>query len=236
MDAEAAAFFKRMVDDAAAIATSGRWDAVNVRLKFLAQNPGSGNGWWVQVFIGLCDRTFSEYLALKHAFADKERGDVALLAWRARNLFELSVWATYCARSRENARRLYEDAGRDVRGVFDAFIKWGTKTAQGTDWLIPIEKAVDDRAQEALSAGIESLEGRFKEVRDAAEECGIESTLTNKMLSKFAHPTAMRILAGVDEAREALQRETFYSDGCLFFLGAFHALEGQLVSQSKANA
>jgi hypothetical protein len=89
------------------------------------------------------------------------------------------------------------------------------------------------------AAGIESLEGRFKEVRDAAEECGIEFTLTNKMLSKFAHPTALRILEGVDEEREALQREMFYSKGCLFFLGAFHALEGQLVShapESKANA
>jgi hypothetical protein len=48
------------------------------------------------------------------------------------------------------------------------------------------------------------------------------------MLSKFAHPTAMRILAQHDEKREALQRDCFFSQGCLFFTGAFHAIEGQL--------
>jgi hypothetical protein len=48
------------------------------------------------------------------------------------------------------------------------------------------------------------------------------------MLSKFAHPTAMRILAPPDEKREALQRDRVFSQGCLFFTGAFHALEGQL--------
>lgn len=241
MDADAAAFFKRMVNEAAAIATSGRWDAVNARIKFLAQNPGSGNGWWWQLFAGLCNQTFSEYLALKDAYQDRKNGDVALLAWRSRNLLELSVWATYCAKSRENARRLYEDAGRDTREVFEALIAWGTKTAQGTDWLTPIKNAKQDLAQRALSDGTESPDGRYKEVRGAAKECGIgeQFSVSYKMLSKFAHPTAIQILAAPDEARETLQREVFYSNGCLFFLGAFNALEGQLLSQdreSKANA
>ncbi len=49
------------------------------------------------------------------------------------------------------------------------------------------------------------------------------------MLSKFAHPTAMRILAPPDERTEALQRDYFFSQGCLFFTGTFSALEGQLL-------
>jgi hypothetical protein len=102
--------FTRVANDAATIATSERWDAVKARIKFLSQNPGSSNGWLVQLFAGLFCQTFSEYLALKRAYQTKESGDAGLLAWRARNLLELSVWATYCGKSRENARRLYQQA------------------------------------------------------------------------------------------------------------------------------
>ncbi len=153
------------------------------------------------------------------------------MAWRARNLLELSVWSIYCAKSRENARRVYEDAGRDVRGIFDAFMKWGAVTVQTADWLDPIATAQTDLSQRARALdGIASLDGPYKPVSDAAKECGIGEhfSLSYKMLSKFAHPTAMRILASPDEKREALQRDCFFSNGCLFFTGAFNALEPQL--------
>src|SRR5258708_29492264 len=68
-------------------------------------------------------------------------GHMRPVAWRARNLLELSVWSTYSAKNGDNARRVYEDAGRDVRGVYDAFIKWGTATAQAADWLDPLATA-----------------------------------------------------------------------------------------------
>src|SRR5580693_5298044 len=108
----------RLVDDASGIASSDRWAAVNARLEALAAYPGVDNAWWVQLFGALCSHNFSEYSLLKKAYENRQRDDVPLLAWRARNLLELSVWSTYCAKSRENARRVYEDAGRDVRGVF----------------------------------------------------------------------------------------------------------------------
>lgn len=69
---------------------------------------------------------------------------------RARNLLELSVWSLYCAKDRTHARRLYEDAGRDVLGIYSAFEKWGTATvlssraaADGTTSLDG--EAVDER-------------------------------------------------------------------------------------------
>ena len=223
--------FSLFVNDAAGIAASGRWAAVNVRIEALAANPGSDNAWWVQIFASLCSQSFGEYLSLKRAYENKQNDDAALLAWRSRNLLELSVWSTYCAKNRDNARRVYEDAGRDVRGVYDAFIKWGTATAQAADWLDPVATAKQDLCERArLLDGITSLDGPYKRVSDAAKECGIGEhfSLSYKMLSKFAHPTAMRILAPPDEKREALQRDWFFSQGCLFFTGAFHALEGQL--------
>jgi hypothetical protein len=184
--------FARLANDAAQIETSGRWHAVKARVKILAQDPGSGNGWLVQLFGGLCCQTFSEYLGLKHTYQKKQNGDAALLAWRARNLLELSVWATYCVRGRENARRLF---------------------------------------QRALGDGMESLEGPF-DVSAAALECGIgeQFSVSYRMLSKFAHPTAMQIVAAPDDAREALQRDVFYGEGCLFFCVAFNTLESQLLA------
>ena len=223
--------FSSFVNDAAGIAASGRWAAVNARIEALAANPGPDNAWWVQIFASLCSQNFGEYLSLKRAYENKQNDDVALLAWRARNLLELSVWSTYSAKNRDNARRVYEDAGRDVRGVYDAFIKWGTATAQAADWLDPLATAKQDLSERArLLDGITSLDGPYKQVSDAAKECGIGEhfALSYKMLSKFAHPTAMRILAQPDEKREALQRDWFFSQGCLFFTGAFHAIEGQL--------
>lgn len=223
--------FTRLVHGAADIATSGRWAAINARIQALAAGPDTGNGWWVSLFASLCSQNFMEYLALKHAYESTRNGDTAVLAWRARNLLELSIWSTYCAQNRENARRFYEDAGRDVRETLDAFSKWGAATAQAPDWLNPLAAAKQDLAERAKRLeAISSLEGPYQKVIDAAKECGLldHFRLAFKMLSKFAHPSAMRIMAQPDDEREALQRDCFFSLGCLFFTGAFTAIEGQL--------
>jgi hypothetical protein len=222
--------FSRLVNEAAEITISGRWAAVNARIEALCANPGPDNAWWVQLFASLCSQTFSEYFSLKRAYENK-RDDAPLLAWRARNLLELSVWATYCAKSRDNARRVFEDAGRDTRDIFDSYIRWGKSTGQESDWLNHIAAAKQDLAQRSRElGGIESLDGPYKTVSDAATECGFGEhfKLYYKTLSKFAHPTAVRILAPGDEKVEATQRDVFFSNGCLFFAGAFHAIENRL--------
>jgi hypothetical protein len=222
----------RLVDEAANISGSGRWAAVNERIEYLSAHPGVDNSWWVQLLGSLCFQVFSEYLSLKRAHEGKRDG-ASLLAWRARNLLELSVWCLYCSKSRDNARRVYEDAGRDVLGLFSAFTKWGTATVQDPEWLDLFTGAKQDLSKRAASDGIASLGGAYKQVSEAARESGIGDhfSLSYRMLSKFAHPTAMRILAPPDEARDALQKDCFFSQGCLFFTGAFAALEGQLLSQ-----
>jgi hypothetical protein len=80
----------KFVDDAAQIGASGRWAALNATIVRLAKNPGSNNAWYVQVLAGPYSNIFSEHLLLKRAHAE-EQGDASLLAWRARNLLELSV-------------------------------------------------------------------------------------------------------------------------------------------------
>jgi hypothetical protein len=219
-----------LVKFAANVAASGRWDAVNKRIEILAKNPGKDNDWWVQTIGCLCSHVFSEYLLLKNAYEEWQRGGASLLAWRARNLLELSVWALYCAKSRAHARHFYEDAGRDVFGLFSAFTKWGTATAQPPEWLDIFTGLKKDLTSRAAADGIASLDDAYKRVHEAAREVGLEENhaLAYKMLSKFAHPTAMQIMGAPDEKREAKQRDWFFSQGCLFFTGAFEALEGQV--------
>jgi hypothetical protein len=226
--------FSKWVDDAANIAASGRWAAINERIRHLCANPSADNAWLVQVLASLCAQVFSEYLALKRAYEEK-RTEASLLAWRARNLLELSVWCLYCSKSRENARRFYADAGRDVLGLFNAFTKWGTSMTQDPDWIERFTGAHQAISQRAAAEGIDSLDGRYKEVSDAAKECGIGEhfALSNKMLSKFAHPTAMQILGTPDDAKAILQKDIFFGHGCLFFVGAFTTLEGQLTDSGQ---
>jgi hypothetical protein len=122
------------------------------------------------------------------------------------------VWSTYCGKNRDNARRVYEDAGRYVRGISDTFIKRGAATAQAADWVDRLATAKQDLSDRArLLDGIESLDGHYKQASEAAKECAIGEhfSLSYKILSKFAHPTAMRILALPDDKKEAFQRDWY---------------------------
>ncbi len=225
---------QKSVDLAAGIAESGRWAAVTAKLEALAVDLGTGTNepWHVKLLASLCFQVFSEYAAVKHAYENPQRYDAALLAWRSRNLLELAVWSDYTIKARDNARRLYEDAGRDVNQLYDLFLEWGTGR-MAADWLDPFETAKKDLSERArLLDNIESLDGRYKQVRDAANEIGFgrHFTVCYRMLSKFAHPTAMQILAVPDDERTAKQRDVFFSYACLFFAEAFRILEAKVLS------
>jgi hypothetical protein len=209
------------------IRTSGRWGAMNAKIKHLASNTAPQDEWYLELFAGLCYQSYSGYDLMRRAYDAEQRGDVPLIAWRARNLLEISIWATYFASGREPARRIYEDAGRDALEIMTVFQRWGEATSQSTEWLTPLKTGKEDLLRRAEREGIETLDGQYKGVAAAARECGIyeQYSLGNKLLSKFAHPTAMQILGVSDEPKVKLQRDTFFGQGCLFFTGAFNALE-----------
>jgi hypothetical protein len=223
MDPEIAVF----VEQAASVAASGRWDAVNDAVKQWAARPKIEDEiWYGELFADLCFRVFYEYSGLKEVYAaPPPKDDLALLSWRARNLLELSVWATFCAKDRDNARQSFEDLGRDASNLLKAFETWGEATNQSPDWFQPGMDARDGLANAALVRGVASIDGKFTDVADAAGEIGIANhfRLMNKLLSKFAHPTAMLIL-GNSETRK-MQKDSVFANGCLFFVGAFTALE-----------
>lgn len=221
------------INEANSISTSGRWKAFNDKIIEIAKNPTEAEKWTLQAIAPLCNAVFWEYLELKRAYEDKQKSDVALLAWRSRNLFELSIWCAYCCRNPDNARRFYEDEGRDALELMGAFVKWGHATNQDSEWIesfIDAESAIRDTAQ---NKGIDSLDGPYKRIRDAAEECGFldHFKLTYKFLSKFAHPTAFQILGNLDAEGKRRLSDLLFSEACMTFVGAFSILEEYLGAQ-----
>jgi hypothetical protein len=215
--------------DANSIRECGRWDAVNKTIRRLCARPGANSDQLVTVFAPLCAAVFSEYLALRRAFEDAS-SEASLVAWRARNLLELSVWSLYCSKDTDNARRLYADAGRDVLNIFGAFSKWSAATGATLANRGATDAAIAELSGRATAEGIESLEGAYKSVGEAAKEVGLADhfALGNKLLSKFAHPTAMQIFSSPNDAKTGTQKELFFCQGCLFFVGAFNELERRL--------
>ncbi len=221
--------FARLIREAADVKTSGRWAALDQKIIQLADDQNGHEPWQVQVIAALCFQNFSEYNALKKAY-EETGSDESLIAWRARNLLEISVWCIYCAKTKENVRIFYKDAGRDVLDTLKAYTEWGRATSQDSDWLDPLEKAKLDISERASAEGIESLKGAYTKIKKVAQECGLEPhfSLGYKHLSKFAHPTAMLIMAQPNQEKERQLKDMFYSQGCMFFVGAFNALEERL--------
>ena len=61
--------------------------------RLVEANPGPDDAWHVQLSGCLCSQLFSEYLLLKRADGDESDRDSSLLAWRGRNLLELTAWS-----------------------------------------------------------------------------------------------------------------------------------------------
>ena len=221
-----------MVNFADQITTSGRWNALNNAIERLAKiYAGREDLWYLQTLSGLTFLILTEYSRLKEANGDKRRDTVSLVAWRARNLLELAVWAVYCSGGVEKVRRLFEDAGRDETDMYNAFQKWGKATAQDANFISRFAGAKQDLAQRAAAEGIEELDASYMRAASAAKEIGMGDhfAVGTKLLSKWAHPTAMQILNVEDGEKINLQRECFFSLGCLHFTGAFTAVERLLL-------
>jgi len=215
--------------EAEEIKASGRWAALNQKIEQLADNPNGYGSWQVKVFADLSFKNFSEYLALKKAYEDETEADLSLLAWRARNLLEVSVWSAYCASSEGNAWIFYEDAGKDILDLHDAYRKWGEAVSIATEWIVSIEKSKNSLADIAEKKGV-VLDGPYQRISKVAKQCNMEQhfKLSYKELSKFAHPTSMLILANYELGKIDGLKQHFYGDGCMFFVGAFNQLDGAL--------
>jgi hypothetical protein len=117
---------------------------------------------------------------------------ITKLAWATRNLMELSVWIDYCNLSAQHAKRFRDDTMRDLYGLSSAVQKSVVIESGAKDRTL--EQKLEEFANFAQSKGVQDLDDDFKRVSEAAQEVGRPAFgSANKLLSKFAHPTALAI-------------------------------------------
>jgi hypothetical protein len=142
---------------------------------------------------------------------------VSMVAWLARNILELLVWVRYCSKSPELAQQFLTDALRDTIEALDV----GTKLAQNPSQFVAAKEGL---ITTATDDGYENLDHSFTLVSAAAKEVGAGDLFKtyNKLLSKFAHPTAMLVFSNSGETQEHMKKR-FYE------MAMFFALHGQRI-------
>ncbi len=147
-----------------------------------------------------------------------EKQDLPAAAWNARNLLELWVWIKYCSTSRANAWQFNGDVLRDMRLLAESLSKMYRTRGIESEFESEARKKLADLA---ASIGVNSIDERYTQVRDAAEAVGLDSWYgpMNILLSKFAHPTAGLVIGLMhqDEMMQNLQ-STCTTQG-VFFAG-----------------
>jgi hypothetical protein len=126
--------------------------------------------------------------------AGLDAGDVNYVAWLIRNLVELRVWVEYCSVSDKNALEFHEDSVRDLIEL--------DRRVGGMDDETKVELG---KAKAMLQT--EKPDHKFKSAREAAAEVGLSDFFkqNNKVLSKFAHPTALSVMSNLSpEARQKI--------------------------------
>jgi hypothetical protein len=196
----------------------------------LATHQGRVDGWYA-------DLIYKVLLNVKRVCSDllatMNREALSAAAWNARNLLELWIWTRYCGSSRENARRFYEDALRDINGLVDSLSKLYA--------LREIPNDFEDFARHGIAELAQKFqvdpESGYQRVANAATSIGLGDWFSpnNAFLSKFAHPTAGLVLGIMHQTNthRALQA-VLTTDGVYFAGQCVIALEEIVLAISPA--
>lgn len=128
--------------------------------------------------------------------ANKDR-PLNAVAWISRNLLELVIWTVYCIESPANAKVFADDAARDALDM----LKNIPQGKFSNDPNYSFQGTRDDLLKHAKNAGVLDLEKKHQQTNVIAEKVGSteEFRVSNKVLSKFAHPTALWIMTEQEE-------------------------------------
>lgn len=146
------------------------------------------------------------------------------LAQAFRNLLELDVWARYCNKSEDNAKRFLADMLRDTREMLELertfFGVDSDKSKRATENLKIL-------GEFAITLEIPGIDKRFTAVRDAAVEIGKTRYATAyKVASKYAHPTAI-LLTAKEYSQDTM--DNFYKAGALSSRSCLSAVENTIL-------
>ena len=154
----------------------------------------------------------------------RKSGRLATIAWLTRNLLELGVWTAFCANSEENAKQFVLDSARDLHDALDI-----------PDGIFSDEFSFRAARCESLASaekdGFETLDDRYSAVSKIARALGKgdEFKYFNKLLSKFAHPTALTVIYQEGHSIEALKAK-FYGVGSSLGEGALKLIQAKLAN------
>jgi hypothetical protein len=198
------------------------------KLDGLKAQFGTGD-WHVDMLLNLWAELVMDFRLLELSYVNHHEAFLisrpSVMAWRARNLLELSVWIEYCLKSRENARRFYDDKMRDA-------FEW-VSVMHSLAELFPALPAAAQIKQvkarmetSAINSGVD-IDDSYMRVNDAARELGILQPWgkMNKLLSKFAHPTAFTVLTLTQGEAESNMSDFFLMVGCLSFSGSIEEFD-----------
>ena len=155
---------------------------------------------------------------LRHMF--NEHGGAAI-AWSTRNLLELYIWTVYCTLSEANAKRFYDDSMRDTLDMLNIDTKFSD--TGDFNFRAERERLIKEAEQHPL---ISDAGGKYTRLQLAAEVIGYDTYgVENKILSKFAHPTAMIV---VNPEMDGVFKEKFFDAGIEYANGAFARAQAYL--------
>lgn len=172
-------------------------------------------------------------LAVRRACSDVyktiDQDALSAAAWTARNVLELWVWLKYCAASRENARRYYEDAIRDMEGLVESLSKLHSLRGIPNSFENPARLGLAQVTQKQF--GVDTLGLSYTRVAQAANAVGVgqEFTANNQFLSKFAHPTAGLVLGIMHQTEQLRELQVSITTQGLYFAGRCVIVLGEII-------
>jgi hypothetical protein len=166
----------------------------------------------------LSHATKINYITLRKAFDDDEQ---TLMAWSCRNLLELVIFTKFVFRSKANADEFAADRlidGREI-GVYLKKLELHLNpklTESAFDSVI--ERFTKQMSDEGITRA------KYHKAKEVARQVGMleEYDTTNKVCSKFVHPTAWSLFtADIGSERFPEARDVFYGCGAQYFATIF---------------
>lgn len=148
------------------------------------------------------------------SLAFKEPYQLEYIAWAARNLLELMIWAKYAGASKGNARKLHTDQATDMEELLKrtaALAQKYTPDHPNLEALKGHEKWIQDMKNEF---GLDE-NAKHLNVGKIASELGLGGLFynLNPLFSKLVHPTAFAINLDLDAPHEEQFRRMFLALG-----------------------
>jgi hypothetical protein len=229
---------EQAIKDARTILVS-RLVPLSEKLGVIHAATGADN-WYSDSLMHLFSELTMAHSLLELTYNDERQlfilGKPSILAWRARNLLELSIWIYYFCHDRKCARRFYDDQARDMFDMMDGFKKLIAVMPTTEQSLHEVVQASKTRIAElAALQGMSDLDEQYTRVFQAARELQVGEFFAsvNKFLSKFAHPTALIVFTFQDETHRAEMCEFFFAFGAIFFTVSFGELEQHVQKTCK---